>query len=884
MSDQLKAELHHYDVLKQMAFVLNPIYQTDNGLKLIDFEWIYQNNFFLEELRDVLEKKAEKDKLNARILEILQNQSHYLQKGYQHILDEIELDKRRFVFHLCPYKEYLLCTLLKKEEIAMNGCEYSVYKNFVRDFLDIILIVNEDGRILYGNKKAVEAYGYSYEELTALSIFDIRREDTREFTQRQINQALEHGIEFRSYHYKKNGTRFLAEVKSIYNQDEPGVVVSIIRDMSQIEKISKDATMFSASLDIFDDAIVALNTEGKIILWSKGAQAKLGYQAEEILNKDARILIPKELIPGYFAGIEKVRRGKKFDNYETVRIHKNGTLIDVSVAIASLHDADGSFIGTIAIYKDISEKKELARRLLESEERWRLALESGNFGVWEANLSTRRLFHYDNWGDIVGDDREEVDMCINDWEKLIHPEEVERVKKTVSEHLNGEKFDFEYQLRVKEGNYKWFRCKGRVSEWNKDGNPIRIVGTNENITDKKTIEFEIIEKCRQLEQLKREAVQANEAKTLFVANVSHEIRTPFNGILATIQLLQTLDMNEEQKYYLKLLKSSSDTLLMMINNILDISKIESNVIVLNEAPFDLHKIIKTVHQELLLTGNAKELEISFYLDPSINFQVIGDEVRLKQILTNLIGNAIKFTDKGMVSFRIKKLTSDGLSERLEFMVKDTGIGIEEAFRDRIFMNFSQGDLSTKKKFMGTGLGLAIAKQLATLMKGDISFESVVGEGSVFHFTCELKLDRESEKETGNISREDKKDTLQSDKTILYVEDNLMNQNVMENIISGKGYEYIAAFHGKEALEIIRNRKIDLVLMDIQLPEMNGFEVTRIIREECEKGTQIPIIAITAYAMREDREKCLNSGMDDYIAKPFNIEELYQLIDHHLRRP
>jgi Signal transduction histidine kinase len=357
-----------------------------------------------------------------------------------------------------------------------------------------------------------------------------------------------------------------------------------------------------------------------------------------------------------------------------------------------------------------------------------------------------------------------------------------------------------------------------------------------------------------------------------------------NGILATIQLMQLECINEEQNKYIRILNESANTMLSVINNLLDISKIESGTFKINSELFNLKETINNICNNLLVTGNSKGLEVSYYLDPNIDFEIIGDELRLKEILNNLISNAVKFTDEGYVSFRVKMIESDDSSEKIEFRVKDSGIGIEEDFKEKIFNDFSQGDLSTRKKHMGTGLGLAISKQFATLMNGDICFESSVGKGSTFIFTCEFKKSKNKKQnlKINNVAEE--KTTLsrvEHDKVILCVEDNLINQEVMEGIIKRKGCKYIAAYNGNEALNILANNKVDLILMDVQMPELNGFETTKIIREKELGGEHTPIIAMTAYAMREDKNKCMQADMDDYIVKPFDIEKLYEIIDSYL---
>jgi len=643
-----------------------------------------------------------------------------------------------------------------------------------------------------------------------------------------------------------------------------------------------ERTFFSTVLDVLDDAMIGITKDFKIFLWNKGAEKKLGYKKEEIVGKSIDVLIPKEKTIEFENQVHMVEAGNTIESYETVRVHQNGKLIDVSVSMAPLYGSDGDFSGIIGIYRDISEKKELSRRLQEYEERCRLALEGGRFGVWDLNVGTGSLFHYNGWERVLGYESGEMEDCLDAWMALIHPDDLPNVMNKYQKHLKGEEeYICEYRIRCKNNEYKWVRTKGRINEWGDDGNPVRMVGTHEDITKEMQIQEKLKEKCQQLEWLRKEAESANKTKTQFLANMSHEIRTPLNGIIATIQLLQITDLTEKQKKYVQLLKNSADTLLAIINDILDISKFESGKIELNPEPFNLQELLSSIYEELLVEGNSKGLEIGYYLDPNIDVHIIGDKLKLKMILTNLISNAVKFTDEGSISFRIKLIASDVTRETIEFCVKDTGIGIEESYQKKMFDHFSQGDLSSRKKYIGTGLGLAIVKRLAALMNGQISFESKVGKGSTFYFTCAF----EKANRRADVSKE--KDAAKqkirpsSDKVILCVEDNLINQEIMEDIITKKGYRYIAAYDGNEALEKLKDHPVDLILMDIQMPEKNGYEITRIIRNMDEPVKSVPIIGITAYTIYEDREKCIQAGMNDYLSKPLDIEKFYEILDCYL---
>lgn len=881
MNDITFDELKLLNCSHNMIGVFEPLINSEK--EVYSFNVKFLNNLFIKEFKNIEFPEQNVDKISIYLHELMIKCISKFNNGYKTIINNVNIDDKSYVMQCSKFQDkYLMCTLYGDDEIMINKEQCLIDRNFVESSMDIILVVDKDGKILYGNKKAVQTYGYTYNELLSLSVFDLRNQDIREHTEKQLQQALKKGIKFKTYHYRKDGSRFPVHVRSIYsNEQSKNIVVSIVRDISNTEKILEEAKMFSASLDIFEDAIIVLTKEFNISHWSKGAEEKLGYKSEEMIGKGIEVLIPINKGDGFRNKIDKVKNGDVINNFETVRIHKNGSSIDVSISISPIYDFDGIFSGAVGVYKDITEKKELAKKLQEYEERWRFALEGSKFGAWDWNIVTNKVFYSNGWKELLGYDEYEISDNLEEWMSRVHPDDSSYVKDKLNKHFQGEEYSLEYRMKCKDSSYKWVRSRGKAIDWIASGKPLRMVGTVEDVSDTKIIEQELKEKYRQLKLLKEEADRANNAKSEFLANISHEIRTPMNGISAAIQLLQVTNISSEQSKYVKILKESLDTLLVIINNLLDISKIESGGFKLNNEKFNLKEIVNDIYNNFLITGNSKGLEISYYLDPTIDFEVIGDEFKLKQILTNLLSNAVKFTENGYVSLRVKLVHSDCISERIEFRVKDSGIGIEEDFRDKMFKNFSQGDLSSKKKHMGAGLGLAISKQLATLMNGDIWFESTVGQGSTFFFTCEFK--KSNKKSNDILQQKNEVYNLDYDKVILCVEDNIINQEVIEDIIRKKGYKYIAAYNGNEALEVLKNNKVDLILMDVQMPEMNGFEITKTVREEDSKVRHIPIIGMTAYSMFESRDKCIKAGMDDYIAKPLDIEKLYNIIGNHLEK-
>jgi PAS domain S-box-containing protein len=439
---------------------------------------------------------------------------------------------------------------------------------------------------------------------------------------------------------------------------------------------------------------------------------------------------------------------------------------------------------------------------------------------------------------------------------------------------SGGRWAGEFLNRRKSGELYWEQAT--ISPvFDDNGSITSLIAIMVDITARKEAEDE-------MRQAKEQAEAANRAKSEFLANMSHEIRTPMNGVIGMAQMLELTELNEEQLEYTNLLIESGNKLMSLINDILDLSKIEVGRIEIEKKDFDLQEMSQSAFNLLSLHAHENGLEFISRIDPDVPLQVKGDSVRLRQILINLLGNAIKFTPKGTVTLHIQKYSENETYVTVRFMIRDTGIGISADKLSMIFAPFTQADSSSTRSYGGTGLGLTISRHLAELMCGNIDVESVEGEGSTFWFDVVLEKQAQVLGVTqGCPDPVDHEGSLQkkvqngNGTRLLLVEDDPTNQVVIKASLTKFGYHVDVVNDGSEAIKALENNDYALVLMDCMMPVLNGYEATAVIRNQASavRNHEIPVIALTAKAFEEDRDKCQAAGMNDFLSKPVIITDL-----------
>lgn len=407
-----------------------------------------------------------------------------------------------------------------------------------------------------------------------------------------------------------------------------------------------------------------------------------------------------------------------------------------------------------------------------------------------------------------------------------------------------------------------------------NGMPLKTIGLIQDITERKQIESEIKEALRRSEE-------ATQAKSAFLASMSHEIRTPMNGIMGLTHLMRMTDLDPTQREYTSDILTTSNTLLELINGVLDLAKIESGKMDVEHTDFDLDELLAELSTLFRSLVSNKAITLCVNKEGEVPSALVGDSLRVRQVLTNLLSNAIKFTERGQVTIAVETLTADDHEVTLRFSVRDTGIGIPNDRIDMMFESFTQADDSTTRKYGGTGLGLAICRHLVALMHGKIGVESEEGQGSTFWVVLSFERTRGS----GASPRAERhEDTPRlHDLTgvrVLLVEDNVVNRKVGGLILGNKGIDVDYAHNGVEALSMVSERAYDVVLMDMQMPELDGYETIRRMRRD-DRFASLPIVAMTAHTMAGDRDKCISAGADDYIPKPMEPDRLFDTLSRSI---
>ena len=757
---------------------------------------------------------------------------------------------------------------------GMNGAETSRRILEIRD-LPVIFLTSYTGKEIVDQVKSITRYGYvikgSGEYLLlssiemAIELFQSRKSiEASESNFQQLTESMSEVFWLRDVK-----TDELLYVSPAYEQiwgrscrsfyDNPWSFVEAIHseDRDRIVKIYEDTRSRPASYEyecriIRDDGQIRwIRVRNNPVFDKNGIVFRYSGIAEDITQRKQT---EDEL-------------QKKNLELKTINDELHSTLKELESANTELLSTNNSLLESEEKFRNLTEASPVAI-MIHQANYW---VYTNPVGVEISGYSENELYKMHFW-----------DFVEPEYQPLIRERGLMR---QLSENFS---MSYEFPITAKDGTRKWVSLKGNTIIFK--GKPAGMISVID-ITARKMAEDELIETNKQLEaalgrarEFAIAAEAANIAKSQFLANMSHEIRTPMNGIIGIVSLLLDTELTDEQKKFIEIMRSSGDNLLAIINQILDLSKIESHKFELDKHNFNLQAAMYDIIEILALKAGEKNLAFNFTIDDDIPCSLRGDSGRLRQVLTNLSYNAIKFTDKGKVEIKVSMLNESEKDVKLKFEITDTGIGIPRGHIKNLFIPFTQVDGGMSRKYGGTGLGLAISRKIADLMGGQIGVESSENNGSVFWFTVILQ---KQETDQVPVKESDSSGTCSADSRsveILLVEDNKTNQFVANSMLKKLGYKTDLAENGFECIEALKRKEYSVVFMDCQMPEKDGFQTTEEIRSR-KSGVINPdvlIIALTAHAMDGDREKCIKAGMNDYIAKPVRVKELDKLLLRWLR--
>ena len=639
------------------------------------------------------------------------------------------------------------------------------------------------------------------------------------------------------------------------------------RTTAQLLASTRQQELMRASLNSANESMLTFNSNGHIVDANHAACLKLGYDRETLLSMHAWEIEAAGSSSGWMQNWRAIRRDE-FDVLDAVYRSKAGHQfpVEISRALVTFHGEE--YVCDFA--RDVSERiqKEAALRSFKT------TLERISDCVFMFDAETLKFTYANRHG------LEHLGYTAAELSTLtpldIKPDFTPARFKALIRSLVNQRRDvvrLETEHRHKDGHR--IPVEVYLHYLTDEEGRGRFVATVRDIVDRRHYE-------EALEQARRSAEQANLAKSHFLANMSHELRTPLNGVIGMTELLSGTSLTNQQRQFIDACRKSGESLLQLINRILDFSKIEAGKLELDVHAFDLVQLVSDTVDTMRWRATEKGLATPWHVDNLARHTLKGDSGRVRQVLVNLIGNAIKFTESGSVTLHVRQVDRKGKSITLRFSVSDTGIGVPKHKQEKLFETFSQVDSSTTHKYGGTGLGLSICKSLIEMMGGTVGVRSESGTGSTFWFDLPFEVASQADGQAVEGAQQNEQ---RFNGRVLVAEDNEINQMYIATLLKKLGCECTTVGNGQEAVELLREKPFDLVLMDCQMPEMDGFQATRAIRETESDGSdsqRIPIVALTANAIKGDRERCLDAGMDDYLSKPVRIEEVSAVLARYLK--
>ncbi len=795
--------------------------------------------------------------------------------------------------------------------------ELYAYNEAILDTIqEPMLILDKNIRIKSANKAFCKTFHIIEEENIGISLYKLRN---NQWNIPQLRDLIEEIIpknnRFSNFELEHTfpiiGTKImlLNAHRIIQKSNNEELIVLSIIDVTDVRKLAlelqeKEMKVLELQLEaekkakkIFEDsekrynmmlmqspyAFAILKGKDNVIILANDRVKELWGKGNNIEGKPLLKVLPELKNTAYPAQLNEVFvTGNPHQETEAAApIFRNGRIEEVyfNFVYQPYREADETISGITIIAIEVTNEVIAKKKIIESKQELRkikdqldLSVTAGKIGLWHWDVKNDVLYWSNEQKEMYGVSTSEIITSSTQFNTLINPDDLKRIQKDQSA---GNKIEHEYDFRINrknDGVLRWIKSRAR-NLINQYGKLEFISGVNIDITEEKLLEEKLIE-------AKESAEKAAKSKQQFLSNMCHEIRKPMNAIIGFTNVLLKTNVDESQNEYLNAIKISGDALIVLINDILDLAKVNSGKMTFEEIQFDLHYSITTILQLFNQKVKENNVELIKEYDNNIPAILIGDPLRLRQILLNLLSNAVKFTKEGTITICVKIVNEDAEKITIEFSLCDTGIGIPANKLKNIFNSFEQASQETSRSYGGSGLGLAIAKQLVELQGGNITVTSKIGKGSTFVFTLDfIKVSTteilQAQQDKKMLEDEVSINPLPKTIKVLVAEDVALNQLLIKIILMDFGFDFEIATNGKIAIELLQKNNYDIVLMDLQMPEMDGFETTDYIRNKMESN--IPIIALTADVTTIDLEKCTAIGMNDYISKPIDEKLLYSKI-------